>query len=84
MQSRVQISSPLPIYIMKLKEKKPEIVFRIINQKGEAVGSPSNEYDFESVKQARSANIHGIFKDKKKYKIAKYHIMYKLLDPDCD
>jgi mRNA-degrading endonuclease RelE of RelBE toxin-antitoxin system len=73
---------------MKLKEKKPEIVFRIINKNGEAVGSYSqaycDEYDFESVQQARSANVHGEFKNKKKYKIAKYHVMYKLLDPDCD
>ena len=83
MQSRVQISSPLPIYIMKLKEKKPEIVFRIINQKGEAVGSPSNEYDFESVEQARTANVHGIYKDTKKYKIAKYKVTYELIKDDC-
>jgi len=73
---------------MKPKEKKPEIVFRIIDKKGQAVGSWSgaycDEYDFRSVQEARSANVDGEFKDKKKYKIARYHVMYKLLDPDCD
>jgi hypothetical protein len=73
---------------MKPKEKKPEIVFRIIDEKGEAVGSYSraycNEYDFQSVEEARSANINDMFRDKKKYKIARYHVIYKLLDPDCD
>ena len=73
---------------MKPKEKKPEIVFRIINQEGNAVGSYSraycDEYDFESVGQARSANCHDMFKDKSKYSIAKYRVTYELLNADCD
>lgn len=74
---------------MKPREKKPETVFRIIDRKtGKAVGSYSraccDEYDFESVEQARSANFYGMFKDKKKYAIAKYRVTYKLLDGDSD
>ena len=71
----------------KPKEKKPEIVFRIIDkQTGEAVGSYSraycDEYDFNSASQARNTNCHGIFKDKEKYKIAKYKVTYTLIDDD--
>lgn len=74
---------------MKPKEKKPEIVFRIIDKStGLPVGSYSraycDEYDFESVDEARSANCHNVFQDKKKYKIAKYRVTYELLDDSCD
>lgn len=73
---------------MKPKEKKPETVFRIIDvASGEAVGSYSraycDEYDFASAHEARSANCHGIFKDRGKYKIAKYRVTYELLDGNC-
>lgn len=72
---------------MKPREKKPEIVFRIIDRKtGEVTGSYSraycNEYDFESDERARSANVHGIFKDKEKYAIAQYKVTYELINPD--
>ncbi len=72
---------------MKPKEKKPEIVFRIINkQTGDAVGSYSraycDEYDFGSAIEARTANCHGIFKNKEKYKIAKYKVIYELIEDD--
>lgn len=74
---------------MKLKEKKPETVFRIINRNsGEAVGSYSraycNEYNFSSVSEARNANCHGMFEDKEKYKIAKYKVTYTLIEDDCE
>ena len=78
---------------MKPKEKKPEIVYRIIDRAtGSAHGAYSraccDEYDFESVEQARSANCHGIFKDRAKYKIAKYRVTYELIEDDvpseCD
>ncbi len=73
---------------MKPREKKPETVFRIINREtGEAKGSYSrascDEFDFNSVGEARSANCHGIFKDKEKYKIAKYRVTYELIEDDC-
>ena len=72
---------------MNPKEKKPEIVFRIIGRKsGEAVGSYSrayyDEYDFHSSEEARSANCHGIFEDREMYKIAKYRVIYELLEDD--
>lgn len=70
---------------MKPKEKKPDIVFRIIdNESGKSVGSYSraycDEYDFNSPEEARSANVHGEFKDKKKYSISKYKVTYILLN----
>jgi len=73
---------------MKPREKKPETVFRIINkQTGEAEGSYSraccDEFDFDSVSQARNANCHGMFKDQNKYKIAKYKVTYELIEDDC-
>ena len=75
--------------VMKPKENKPEIVFRIISkQTGEAVGSYSrsyhNEYDFGSVSSARDANCHDLFKDEKRYKIAKYKVTYELLEDECE
>lgn len=74
---------------MKPKEKKPEVVYRIIrNSTGESQGSYSraccNEYDFESVNEARNANCHDMFKDKEKYSIAKYKVTYELLEESCD
>ncbi len=74
---------------MKPKEKKPETVFRIIDKSnGNAEGSYSrayhNEYDFNSVSIARNANCHGMFKDKEKYKIAKYKVTYTLIEDDCE
>lgn len=74
---------------MKPAEKKPEIVFRIIDREsGEAVGSYSraycNEYDFTSAEAARTANCHGLFKDRRKYTIAKYRVTYELIEPSVD
>lgn len=74
---------------MKPKEKKPEIVYRIISsESGQPVGSYSraccDEYDFGSVSEARNANCHGEFKDKLKYKIARYRVTYELIEEECD
>lgn len=70
---------------MKLREKKPKIVYRIIDEWGEAQGSYSracrDEYDFPSVARARDANCHGRFRDPK-YKIAMYRVTYELLSED--
>lgn len=73
---------------MKVREKKPEIVYRIIErQSGVAQGSYSrscsDEYDFQSVNEARNANCYGIFKDEKRYKIVKYKVTYEIIDEDC-
>jgi len=74
---------------MKPREKKPETVYRIIDKKtGKAQGSYSraccDEYDFSSVESARTANCHNMFRDKDKYKIAKYKVTYELINDDCD
>jgi len=72
---------------MKPKEKKPEVVFRIINREsGEPAGAYSRgyctEYDFSSPEEARSSNCHDIYQDKSKYKVAKYRVEYHLIDDD--
>jgi len=74
---------------MKPKQKKPKTVYRIIDKDtGEAVGSYSraycDEYDFATVEEARNANCHGIFLNKDKYKIAKYRVVYELVNNNCD
>ena len=73
---------------MKPREKKPEIVFRIIdNRTNDAVGSYSraccDEYDFESAERARSANCHDMFQ-RPEYRIAKYRVTYELIEDDVD
>lgn len=72
---------------MKPKEKKPETIFRLIDKKsGEAVGSYSraccDEFDFNSPEEARNANVHGMFKNENKYKVAKYRVTYELIEDD--
>ena len=74
---------------MKPTEKKPSIIYRIISKEtGGCVGSYSraycDEYDFSSVEGARNANCHNEFKKRYKYNIAKYKVIYELLDDDCD
>ncbi|MEQ6355155.1 hypothetical protein ABNX05_11050 [Lysinibacillus sp. M3] len=69
--------------------KEPLEVYRILDKESnEPQGvywrGNYNKYDFESVESARSSNVHGIYKDKGKYKIAKYKITYELIDDDCD
>lgn len=74
---------------MKPREIKPEIIYRIIDRAtGKEQGSYSraccDEYDFKSPQEAREANCHDIFKDKNRYSIAKYRVVYELIDDDCD
>jgi len=74
---------------MKTEEKKSEIIYRIIDREYDrAVGSYSrayhDEFDFTSIDNARNANCHGMFKDKKQFKIAKYKVTYELIEDDCD
>jgi hypothetical protein len=74
---------------MKPREPKQEIVYRIIDRAtGTVQGSYSraycDEYDFASVEEARTANVHGIFEDRQKYKISKYRVTYELLEDDAE
>ena len=72
---------------MKPTEKKPHEVFCITDRdSGKVCGSYSraccDEYDFRSKDEARDANIHGMFQDTAKYKIAKYRVTYELIEDD--
>ncbi len=64
-------------------------VFRIVDiKRGVVVGSYSrayhDEFDFRTCEDARTANCHGMFEDKKIYKIAKYRVTYTLIDDNVD
>ena len=69
-------------------KNKNKIVYRIIERKtGRHQGVYSraydNDYDFDSVDAARNSHCWDIYQDKKKYKISKYKISYKLITNDC-
>ena len=67
---------------MKPREKKPEIVYRIISREsGYAQGSYSraccDEFDFNSIGEARNSNVYGMYDNSDKYKISKNEGLYK-------
>ena len=68
--------------------KTSKDVYRILDGEGKPQGvysrSYHDEYDFDSVSCALSANCHGVHKDKSKYKIARYKVTYELIDDDCN
>ncbi len=64
-------------------------VCRIIDREtNKFIGSYSrayhDEYEFESVYEARLANCHGMFTKTEKYKISRYKVTYELIEDDCD
>ena len=66
-----------------------KIVYRIIDRrdnKPQYVYSRAyhDEVDFDAASSARNANVHGIYKDKDRYKISKYRVIYELIEDDCD
>jgi hypothetical protein len=68
---------------------EPQTVFRIHDRKTGAVQSAysrayHDEKDFDSVSSARNANVHGIYRDRRDYRIAKYRVIYELIEDDCD
>ena len=76
---------------MKIKKVKSKIVYRVIHKatgiaqyKEGYSGFTDDTYDFDSVYKARDADFYREFKDKKKYNIAKYKVIYELIDDNCD
>lgn len=64
-----------------------KVVYRIIEKESGVVQgcysrSYRTEYEFKSADEARSSNVHGIFKDENKYKIQKYKVSYELLEDE--
>lgn len=64
-------------------------VYNIIDREtGEQEGSYERgnytKYDFSSVDSARGSNCHGIYKNRVKYRIAKYKVTIELIDEDVD
>lgn len=65
----------------------PRIVYRILDRKTNTVQGVysrayHDEYDFGSPEAARMANVHDIYQDRARYKIAKYRVTYELLEDD--
>lgn len=75
---------------MKPKKIKPKIVYRIIHKATGTAGYKEGHqfsddtYDFDSIFKARDADFYREFKDKDKYNIAKYRVIYELIDDNCD
>lgn len=70
-------------------DTRESFVFKIIDNKtGELAGAYSRaystEYEFRSPSEARSSNVNGIFKDKRRYHIQKWKVTYELVDDDAD
>jgi hypothetical protein len=71
-----------------MKKQESKIVYRIIDR---IINTPvgvysracHDDYDFESVEDARESNCHGTYKNKKIYKISKYKVTYELIEDDC-
>lgn len=66
-----------------------KFVFRIFDREKGTIQSAysrsyQNEFDFDSVSDARNSNCHDIFQDKKKYRIAKYKVTFELIEEDCN
>ena len=70
-------------------DKQSFEVYRIVDRaSGKFVGSYSrayrDEYDFSCVDSARDANVNGLFRDKARYSINRYRVIYELVDRDVD
>ena len=70
-----------------MRKDKDKEVYRIVDRiTGEEQGAYARdyrtEYDFSSVEVARNSNVHDIYQDKGKYRIAKYRVTYELIDED--
>lgn len=88
MEQRTEDDQIAAINAPAIKEHS-HTVYRIISRKnGKACGSYSrachDEFDFASVSEARNANCHDMFKNRKLYKIAKYRVTYTLIKDECD
>lgn len=64
-------------------------VFKIVDlESGEFKGAYSRSYgdkmEFDSISDARTSNVHGMFEDKSKYKIQRWRVTYTLVEDDCD
>lgn len=64
-------------------------IYKIINNKtGELEGAYNRsyytQYEFSSPSEARSSNVHDIYRNKREYRIQKWKVTYELVDDDCD
>jgi hypothetical protein len=67
---------------MLFKSKHDKVVYKIYNRKtGKYEGvyqrAYHDKYEFESPKEARASNVHGMYEDTDKYAIHKFKVKYK-------
>lgn len=72
-----------------MTENTESFIYKIINNEtGELEGAYNRsyytQYEFSSPGEARSSNVHDIFKNKREYRIQKWKVTYELVDDDCD
>lgn len=65
----------------------PKPVFILHERKTGAIANSysrayHDETEFQTAESARSANCHDIFQNREKYRIAKYRVVYELIEPD--
>ena len=66
-----------------------KIIYRILNNEtdkyeGAYSRAAHTEYEFSSVRDARSSNVNNIFKNKRQYRIQKWKVTYELIKDDVD
>lgn len=69
--------------------RKSHVVYHVVDRKtGNNCGAYSRayhtEYDFPNPSEARNAMFSGEYKNKRRYKVAKYRVTYTLIKDDCD
>lgn len=72
-----------------MSETAESVIYKIINNEtGELEGAYNRsyytQYEFSSPGEARSSNVHNIFRNKREYRIQKWKVTYELVDDDCD
>jgi len=72
-----------------MSETTNSFIYRIINNEtGELEGAYNRsyytQYEFSSPGEARSSNVHDIFRNKREYRIQKWKVTYELVEDDCD
>jgi len=69
--------------------KREYFIYRLVDRQTEKTISVYNRsyhdvWDFSSAENAREANVHGIYRDKSKFKVAKLRVTEELIEEDCD
>jgi hypothetical protein len=75
--------------LMNIKTKSEHYVYCIVDNETNKIVPcyfqfSGDKYNFNSIEEARESNCHGIFKDKDRYRIAKFKVTEELQCDNCD